>query len=387
MTDSSVTTDFPTLPTRKPSTAPKARRSMKPRTSRPEVVGKLENGNYYSRREIFVRPFLSCWCIYCYDQSKNKSRPDYIREEQWEMCEKARTFGKGTICKVTDSKIVRHHTRNGEEKFSIAKVKFENGVRGWVRSKNLKQRKSIRSESVLRNMAREEYIERSRTPSVCSSGSSFCPPLLFQLGEVVLCRNGSGEWVQGEVQNEIPLLVLAAGSRKPCPFAFKDLKKVPTRKFRALEDVDVRSCKTIDNWKKTTLKKGTIISVAYVEGFEGRITGPVVGWISMRNKHSLNVVEQDYTPVERTPTLLINGIPSHMTEMQLIATLQQNAYFTPESIVFQKKGEEFRAVVEPSGHSSGVDLVELGEVILDGIHRLTFRWEMNYLRSFSTLKN
>lgn len=303
------------------------------------------------------------------------------------MCEKTKTLDKGMTCKVTDSKVIRHHrSRNDVEKFSVAYVKFENGVRGWVRSKNLKERQHVRSESVLRQMARDEYFDRSRSPSVCSSGSSVVPPLLFQLGEVVLCRNSLGEWVQGEVQNEIPLLILTAGSNKPCTFAFKDVKKVPTRKFRALEDIDVRTVKAVDSWdSKATLKKGTIISVAYVEGFEGRITGPVVGWVTMRNKHSLKVVEQDYTPVERTPTLLINGIPSHLTETQLTTLLQQNAYVTPKSILFQKNGEKFRAVVELSGHDSGVSIVELGEVTLDGNQRLTFGWEMNYLRSFSVL--
>lgn len=302
------------------------------------------------------------------------------------MCEKTKTFEKGTTCKVTDSKVVHHRTKKGVEKFSVAYVKVGNRVRGWVRSKNLKERQCVRSESVLRKAAREEYIERSRSPSVCSSGSSLVPPLLFQQGEVVLCRNSLGEWVQGEVQNEIPLLILATGSSKPCTFAFKDVKKFPTRKFRALADIDVRTVSVVDSWNsKATLKKGTIISVAYVEGFQGRITAPVVGWVTMRNKHSLNVIEQDYTLVERKPIVFINGIPSHLTELQLTTMLQQNAFVTPESILFQKKGEEFRAVVELAGHASGVSLVELGEVTLDSSHRLTFSWEMNYLRSFSVM--
>lgn len=352
-----------------------------------EVTWKLGCGSYYNRTEIYVRPFLSCWCQFCQENSRNPARPDYLKEEDWERCQKKRYLEPGYICEVTDSKVVRHKTLEGVQKFSVAYVKMENGVRGWVRSKNLKRRGKIRSESVLRNLAfekRQVEVDRSRSPSVCSSSNSMLPPPLFQFGEVVLCRIKSGEWVKGEVHCEHPLKIMTAGNNRPCRFSFKNVKKHPVRKFVVLENIDVRTVAANDSWgSKATLKRGTNIDVAYVKGFEGRITAPVCGWITMRNSHSLNVVEKDYAFTSRLPTMLISNIPGSMTQRQLQIMLQQNAFVNPCSIEFQQKGDQYRAAVQFRTHAEGVELVKLGEVQLDGDRRLGFSWEMNYLRSRS----
>merc|ERR1712113_56024 len=205
------------------------------------------------------------------------------------------------------------------------------------------------------------------------------------MGELVLCRIPSGEWVRGEVQSEFPLEILTAGNNRPRRFRFHNVKKYPVRKFVALEALEVRTCAANDNWgSKCTLKRGTNIDVAYVQGYEGRITAPVAGWITMRNAHSLNVVEKDYAFTSRKPTMLISNIPGSMTHRQLKIMLQQNAYMEPTSIEFQQNGDQFRAVVQLQTQEEGMSLVELGEIQLDGERRLGFSWKMNYLRSKST---
>merc|ERR1712025_1179873 len=114
-----------------------------------------------------------------------------------------------------------------------------------------------------------------------------------------------------------------------------------------VEDIAVRTVAVKDNWgKRTILKKGTEISVAYTQGFEGRITAPVCGWVTLRNKHSLSVVSKDYVYTEVKPTMLITNVPGNMTEIQLLTLIQANGYVTPESIVFQENNGRFRAVVE-----------------------------------------
>lgn len=352
-----------------------------------KVTWKLNNGNYLNMAEIFVRPHLSCWCVYCQDKSSNRIRPDYLKECDWEGCEKARRFEAGHTLRVTDSKVVRHRVKRRTQKFSVAFVEIEdgeNGFRGWVRSKNLKRRQIVKSEEALWDMAMMKHAEeadRSRSPSVCSSSS--LPPPLFKFRELVLCQK-DGAWVRAVVHCEHPLKVMIAGSNELHRVRFCNVKKHPARKYVTLEDVEVRSVVAKDNWgSEATLKKGTVVQVAECKGFEGRITAPVCGWISMRTKHSLNVVEQGYAFTQRNPTMLIKNIPGSLTECQLKAMIQQNALVTPTSIQFQQNGDQFRAVVQFRHHEEGTGLVELGEVNLDGEHRLVFSWEMNYLRSRS----
>lgn len=365
-------------------------------STRTEVTWKLENGLYFNTAEIWVRPFLSCRCNFCKDRSRNPARPDYLKEEDWEYCEKVDYKCGCYALEVTKSKVVHHRTKNGHEKFSVAYVEGKNGnriIRGWVRSKNLKRRQGVRNESTLKQRAIVAHrlaseVDRSRSPSVCSSATSMIPPPLYQFGEVVLCRIQTGEWVKGEVRCEHPLEILTAGNNRSCRFRFNNVKKHPVRTFVALEDIEVRTVVAKDRWNsKCTLKRGTSIDVAYLEGFEGRITAPVCGWITMRNKHSLSVVDKDYVFAEREPTLLINNVPGNLTERQLVVMIQQNAYVSPTSIQFQQNGNQFRAVVQFRTHAEGVGLVELGEVCLDGKHRLVLKWEMNYLRSRALANN
>lgn len=348
-------------------------------------VTKLEKGTYFNPTEIWVRPFLSCRCDLCRERGNG-----YPREEEWERCHKVHFHCEAFTIDVSKSKVVHHRTAKGHEKFSVAYVFGKSGnaeIRGWVRSKNLKRRAAVRDENTLQ---RGHYItgrsaaevDRSRSPSVCSSASSMLPPALYQFGELVLCRIPSGEWVRGEVQSEFPLEILTAGENRPRRFTFHNVKKYPVRKFVALEALEVRTCAANDNWgSKCTLKRGTSIDVAYIQGYEGRITAPVAGWITVRNEHCLSVIEKDYVFSPRLPTLLINNIPASTTEVQLTRMMQHNAYVTPTSIQFQQNGDQFRAVVQFRSRAAALGLVKLGEVCLDGKHTLTFKWEMNYLRS------
>merc|ERR1712217_665676 len=74
---------------------------------------------------------------------------------------------------------------------------------------------------------------------------------------------------------------------------------------------------------KTTLPKGTTLSVVEMTGFEGRITEPVSGYISMRTNQALNVVEDDYQfePVE--PRVFIGNLPTNVERADIFQGFQE----------------------------------------------------------------
>lgn len=408
-TNISTIEDFPSLPT-VTKTVKTAKKSEKQRAATkrsrsalssesigdleeikcPKCTHELAKGTYYvARDDVFLRPFLNCHCVSCWDKRSESSTIVFIREQDWNGCEKKRLLEKGLLCEVSKSKVVYHRAdrkHRSVENFSVAYVEIQGSKlkRGWVPSRFLKQRTTLRSESVLswKEVESKEHMDRSRANSVCSFETS-APQPLFQLREIVRVRIETGAWEDGEVQSVEPhLLILLNCDSRAYYYDVADVQKYPVREFVALKDVAIRADEAIDRWTPIigTLKKGSSVSIAYWKGTEARITAPMPGWISMRTKHTLNVLEKDYTFVECNPSVLVY-VPGDMTEMDLIALFQQVACVTPERITFQAKNGKFRAIVEITGYKTGMNIVDLGGASFTNGESFSFSWYLPYLKS------
>lgn len=357
----------------------------------PQVFHKLEKGTYYLKEDAFARFHLDCRCEFCWDLKKENST-SYIRAGEWDSCLKKRFLKKGDTVKVTKSKVVYHREdeTHEAEKFSVAYVKVEGkNKHGWVQSKFLKHRAILRSESVMRDAQRREEIDRSRANSVCSVTTAYSSQ--FQLGELVQVRIETGSWVTAVIRDKVPYiyegveyrLVLLEGETEVCYFDSGDIQKYPAKDFIAMTNLEVRSNQAVDRWSIGSVKKGSIVKIAYCEGAQARITYPMAGWITIRTKHSLNVLEKTWTESEIVPSVLVYGITGNMTEADLVEVLQQSTYVTPVSINFQAKDGMFRALVEVSGYESGKSIVDVGNVSFTNGEKFSFKWYLPYLKSFT----
>merc|ERR1712060_378654 len=300
-------------------------------------------------------------------------------------CNKAVELRKGKFCNVTKTKLLRV----GKERYNISWVetdvwaskKRNKRIRGWVLSKCLNKRFDASPSQPPRRPSKCVEVDRTRSRSA-SVQTQDSP---YKFGDLVLVRyHGDSEtWVKGEVRKESPLLILAEGASRPLAFHFSNIKSCPTREFITAQNVIVRTQKHVDEWGIQTLKPGTNVSVAYMEGFEGRITSPVNGWISMREAHSLNVVEADWTYEEQNPTIIVQNLPGDITEAKLRDTLLFKGYVEAFTVAFQRRGDEFRARVSLRNSRKAVSqLVEKKQISCDD-QRLEISWDMRYLRNLA----
>lgn len=301
-------------------------------------------------------------------------------------CEKSLTLSKGIKVEVTDSKILYV---NGE-KYSVAFVEGhyslaygQRRVRGWVLTQYLNRRFST-SQSLLRAPQREVYVDRSRSPSMA-------PEPMFEFGDLVEVRaDASAKWVRGEVKKENPLLILVEGASRPQQFRISNVRQCQTRQFVTTEDLMVRKQKHIDNWGTTTLKAGTAVSVVYMDGYEGRIVAPVQGWISMRTRHSVKVVEPNFTFSSQKPTIIVKNLPGDITISELKRNLTFRGFVVPETIEMQSKGDEFRALVTLSSKRKPAESLVEKKILSIGEmgqgKQATVCWDMRYLKNRAAWK-
>jgi len=376
------------------------------------VRTEIHKGDYYTSECAVLRPFLLCRCQNCEDYGQ------WLRERQWtSSCRKSWPVVSGTPVRVLKSKVVHHKvevkTSRGtsyqpkkfkHERFSIALIELEDSndyfgitgtdyhgndiylTKGWIMSKTLKVRGGIRSASrvsesgsyLTTSNVQREVVDRSRSVSVATS---VVEPV-FCYGEPVKVQNMAGDWVDAVVKCENPLKVRMEGDdTTEYPVHLDFVKKYPARKWRLTCDAKVRSTEHVDKWDTiATLKKGTVVSITHMSGYEGRITAPICGWITMRSKHRLNVVEPDWKFVEQKPTIIVKNLPANITEAKLVRELRFKAHCDPTSVEFQKKGEKFRAVIEV-GYQTGCQLVNQKTMEVWCGWNVTFQWSMDFLRN------
>jgi len=322
------------------------------------------NGDYLTSECAVLLPYGSEW----------------IREHEWTMrCEKACSVKKGTPVRVVESKVVHHKIGHKHERFSITEIEVQDPsdrLRGWVLSKTLKVRCGIRTQSALRQAAswenRRKELQKYRQSWIYPKQES-----VFQYGELVLVQTEKGDWVDAEIKSENPLRVNFKGHSKEWYVRNEFVKKYAARKFLLTQDVKVRSTEKVDNWRPVaTLKKGTVVSITHMSGYEGRITAPVCGWVTMRSKHSVNMINKDWKFTEQKPTIIVQNLPGSMTRAKLTRALDCGA----EIVEFQRKGNEFRAFVQVD-YPTGFQLVD-GETldIFSGC-TFTFKWSVDYLQN------
>jgi hypothetical protein len=377
--------DFPSL--EKKTTGNKTRRlrsssalssqssaSAGSRSPSESVTREIPNGDYFvSSDRAVLRPHLRCFCRTCQRQ--------WLREEEWTMsCKKARSVAKKTIVRVLQSKVVHHKVGREHEQFSVALAELQDPLcpndllRGWVLSKTLLPA-NVRSES-----AHAADGSRSRSGSVTTSVQE--PE--FQFGELVLVQMQGGEWLDAEVKNESPLQVMLKGCRHSYLVHPDFVKKNPTRRFRLTQDLPVRSTEEkIDDSTIATLKKGTVVSITHMageSGYEGHVVAPVCGWVTMRSKHSLNLVNEDWEFAEQKPTIVVQNLPPSITEEKLVRDLYWKGYCQAEKIEFQRRGNEFRALVQVR-YEPGFQLVDRETFDLSCRSTVSVKWSVAYLQN------
>lgn len=383
--------EFPTLPVR--NTLPVKKTETRNRSTSAfssvsttsigafdEVTTEIPTGQYCTMDSVTLRQNLSCFCRSC----QNK----YPKEGEFEKCTRA-TFVPhgGIVCEVTDSKVVRH----GKQKYSVAYIRSEatmtmnnvagRRIRGWVKSKYLNRIFSASQSTTRALSTRMVEVDRSRSPSIMTEAR------VFRFRDLVLVRTDAmtEDWVRGEVRQEEPLLILAEGTSTPQRFHATNIKTCKTRQFVTVKNLAIRRNKFKDSWGALyTLKAGATVSVAYMEGFEGRITAPVQGWISMRDAHSLNVVEPDWTYSHQNPTIIVKNLGGDITEHQLKNQLLMRGNVDPMTITFQRKGDKFRALVSlRSRRHICANLVGRKGFTMDNGQRVEISWNMCYLKNLA----
>jgi len=371
--------DFPSL--EKKTTGNKTRRlrsssalssqssaSAGSRSPSESVTREIPNGEYFvSSDRAVLRPHLRCFCRTCDRQ--------WLREEEWTMsCKKARSVDKKTLVRVLQSKVVHHKVGRKHEQFSIALVELQDPLcpndilRGWVLSKTLLR---------VRSATRAVDQPRSRSGSVATSEQES----EFQIGELVLVQMQGGEWFDAEVKNENPLQVMPKGCRHSYPVLPDFVKKNPTRRFKLTQDLSVRKTEEkTDDSTVATLKKGAVVNISYMKGYEGRIVAPVRGWVTMRSKHSLNMVNEDWEFAEQKPTIDVRNLPPSITEEKLVRDLYWNGHCQAEKIEFQTRGNEFRALVQVR-YEHGSQLVDRETFDLSCRTTVSVMWSTGYLQN------
>lgn len=375
--------EFPTLPNLPKNTRKKRSPSACSSVSTASIGAlatvktKIQNGSYYTLERVAVRPSLKCQCECC-----GAKVPE---ENQWNLkCNKAIYVANTEIeCEVTASKVIRH----GHRTYSVAFIetdyyKNDRKVRGWVLSKTLERYYKPSQSQTLRAPTPTVEVVRSRSPSV----STFIAESPFQFGDLVLVRTDAAtdEWVRGEVRQEKPLLILVEGTSKPQRFHAQNIKTHSTREFVTTVKTSVRSQKFKNSAAFQTLNARTTISVAYIEGYEARITAPVNGWISCRTANFLNMIEPNWTYSPQSPTIIISNISADTTEAKLKRALKAIA-LKPTSITFQSRGDEFRAVVSLRNKRARVAFV-VGRKLQIVNHFADVNWDVRFLKNLAAFQ-
>jgi len=296
-------------------------------------------------------------------------------------CRKACPVKKRTPVRVVQSKVVHHKVGHKHERFSIALIEMQdpdNHLRGWVLSKTLTKRGNVRSKSAQRRTA-YETANRSRSRSVSVAPS--VQESVFQYGEHVLVKNEEGVWLDAEVKNTKPLEVTFKGYSEVWPVHIDCVKKCPVKKFMLTQDVNVRSTEKVDNWRPiATLEKGTVVSISHMSGYEGRITAPVCGWVTMRSKHSVNMISKDWKFAEQKPTIIVENLPVSITRAKLTRALAWECNCGAEVVEFQRKGNTMSALVQVD-YPTGCQLVDGKTLDIFSGWTVTFKWSMKYLQN------
>jgi len=330
--------------------------------------------NYETSERAVLRPYLKCYCEHC--------GCDWLREHEWTMdCRKACPVKKRTPVRVVQSKVVHHKVGHKHERFSIALIEMQdpdNHLRGWVLSKTLTKRGNVRSKSAQRRTA-YDIANRSRSRSVSVAPS--VQESVFQYGEHVLVKNEEGVWLDAEVKNTKPLEVTFKGYSEVWPVHIDCVKKCPVKKFMLTQDVNVRSTEKVDNWRPiATLEKGTVVSISHMSGYEGRITAPVCGWVTMRSKHSVNMISKDWKFAEQKPTIIVENLPGSITRAKLTRALAWEGNCGAEVVEFQGKGNTMSALVQVD-YPTGCQLVDGKTLDIFSGWTVTFKWSMKYLQN------
>jgi len=298
-------------------------------------------------RRTVCRRRMFCKCNKC---AKNQ-KLGLLKKKQWNSlskypCEEAVRLHKGDQVKLIN---LKNYGKNGEPMVFVCvydpTVLGEVYVtrEGWVHPESLggleavrlalQKKEAAQNVHAARKMFRKARMTQRQFRPVANRTVNVAPaPLhvapapvpprsLYEFKELVLVREALGHpWFQAEVVQAYPLKVKCTG-RILSPDK-RNVKKHPTSKFVAVQNVAVRSQEHPNAFVKKTLPKGTVLHVVQMNGFHARITSPICGWVQMRSVHELFALEENYQFQQVEERLFLGGLPLNTTSSQVKAALK-----------------------------------------------------------------
>lgn len=351
----------------------------------------------FTLENAVCRRFLFCKCRNC---SKNHIG---FTKKNWNdlsrfPCNKAMKVSVGTEVKVIH---VKPYGNSGDVrayvKYLICDDDFEEVepeyFKGWVHPDcvNVVAVHATKFQKKRKRVARPVFAQEEEAFFVDETPK-------FRFHEKVLCRiSSSSPWMAGDVVTVRPLTVRPESWEKALPWEIENLEKFPQSKFIAVQNMPVRVNERTESGVKTTLPKGTNLGFVEMKGFEGRINEPVCGWVTMRDDHQLNVLEENYVSDRRIyPTVYLSNLPASSTFgsiAQAVRDLGQGFSTIPKNIETHtmEDGRVF-GTVSFSVAAGGKKLVNKA-LTIDGqevycswcVHYLRFKAKQDLLRKESAI--
>jgi hypothetical protein len=296
------------------------------------------------------RRHMFCRCKKC---AKNQ-RLGLLKKKQWNNhrkypCEEAVCLKKGDKVKLVR---LKNYGKNGEPMVFVCVYdprvigQLFVTAQGWVHPESLGGLKAVRlalqQKEAAQNVhgahkmlyARElelaidtRVTQRPFKPvanrTVNVAPAPVAPRSQYEFKELVLAREALGHpWFQAEVVQAAPLKLKCTSSGRTLFPDERNVKKHPTSKFVAVQNVAVRSQEHPNAFVKKTLPKGTVLHVVQMNGFHARITSPVCGWVQMRTVNELFALEQNYQFKQVEERLFLGGLPLNTNNSHIKAALR-----------------------------------------------------------------
>jgi len=358
----------------------------------------------FTSENAVCRRFLSCRCRNCSKRHIGFSKKNWNDLSRF-PCNKAEKVSFGTEVKVIR---VEPYGNSGDMrayvKFVIGWTEVETEdekpelpepiyFMGWVHPDcvNVVSVHATKFQKKRKRVARPVHAKEEEAFIVDETPK-------FRFHEKVLCRiSSTSPWMAGDVVTVKPLTVRPESWEKALPWEIENLEKFPQSKFIAVQNLPVRVNERTVSGVKTTLPKGTNLGFVEMKGFEGRINEPVCGWVTMRNDHQLNVLEENYVSDRRIyPTVYLSNLPATATFgsiAQAVRDLGQGFSTIPKNIEVKTMMDgRVYGTVTLSTVAGGKKLVNKA-LIIDGqevycswcVHYLRFKAKQDLLRKESAI--
>lgn len=388
-------TEFPSLKPRDVNPKAQTKRTAVRTVSRRSSISSMstasiglertqERATQFIVEDAVCRCFLFCRCRNCAKKQIGFTKKNWNDLSRF-PCKRATKVMAGTEVELLH---VRAYGNSGDVRAYVISTDEESGryFKGWVHPSSVTGVFSKNcSTGRTKVQKKRKRVARQAEPIWEEEEDFFVDETpLYRFHEKVVCRiSSTSPWMAGDVITEKPLTIRPEGWEKALPWETENLKKFPQSKFIAVQSIPVRVNEKTESWVKTTLQKGTTLGVVEMKGFEGRINEPVCGWVTMRDDHQLNVLEESYDLNRRiNPTIYLSNLSQESTVgsiAQALRNLGEGFSTIPKRIEIQAMEDgRATATISFSVVAGGRKLVNR-TLTIDG-QEIFCTWCVNYLR-------